>query len=56
MSACIKDLFDYDLVENCLKCGNNSLKSYFHKDKNREHGLQPHCKSCKKQYRKKTLY
>ena len=48
MSNCIKDLFDYDLVKKCLKCGNISLKSNFHKDKNREDGLQPYCKSCKK--------
>ena len=48
MNNCIKDLFDYDLVEKCLKCGNISLKSNFHKDKNREDGLQPDCKSCKK--------
>ena len=53
MSTCIKDLIDYDLVKKCLKCGNISLKIIFHNDKNREDGLQPHCKSCKKEYRRK---
>ena len=50
MSNCIKDLYDYDLINKCLKCGNISLKSTFHKDKNREDGLQPHCVSCRTQY------
>ena len=53
MSNCIKDLYDYDLVKKCSKCGNISLKNNFHKDKNREDGLQPYCESCKKEYRKK---
>ena len=44
MSNCIKDLYDYNLVKNCSKCEIISLKSNFHKDKNREDGLQPHCK------------
>ena len=35
MTTCIKDLYDYDLIKNCLKCGNISLKSNFHRDKNR---------------------
>ena len=49
MIAYIKDLYDYDLVKNCLKCGNTSLMTNFRKDKKREDGLQPHCvKSCKK--------
>ena len=48
MSAYIKDLFDYGLIKKCLKCGNISLKSNFHKDKNRDDGLQTYCKSCKK--------
>ena len=50
MSSCIKDLYDFDLVKNCLKCGNISLKSNFHKDKNRDDGLQPYCISCRTQY------
>ena len=43
MSSCIKDLFDFDLVKKCPNCENISLKSKFHKDKNREDGLQPYC-------------
>ena len=50
MSRCIKDLYDYELIGKCLKCGNISLKSKFHKDKNREDGLQHFCKSCRTQY------
>ena len=50
MSNCIKDLYDYDLINKCLKCENISLKSIFHKGKNREDGLQPHCISCRTQY------
>ena len=30
MSNCIEDLYDYDLVKKCSKCGNISLKSSFH--------------------------
>ena len=50
MSSCIKDLFDYDLVKKCLNCQNISPKSNFHKDKNREDGLQPYCLFCRTQY------
>ena len=46
MSNCIKDLYDYDLVKKCLKCGIISLKSNFHKNKNSNDGLFSHCKSC----------
>ena len=50
MSNCIKDLYDYNLVKKCLKCGNISLKSNFHKDKNRENDFQLHCICCRTQY------
>ena len=50
MSNCIKDLFDYDLVKKCSKCGIISLKSNFHKNKNMNDGFQPYCKSCIKKY------
>ena len=50
MSNCIKDLYDYDLVKKCLKCGIISLKSNFHKNKNRKDGLQSHCKFCVNEY------
>ena len=39
MSNCIKDLYDYDLVKKCSKCGIISLKSNFHKDNTRNDGL-----------------
>ena len=32
MIAYIKDLYDYDLVKKCLKCGNISIMSNFQKD------------------------
>ena len=50
MSNCIKDLYDCDLVKKCCRCGIISLKSNFHKIKNMNDGLHPHCMSCKKQY------
>ena len=46
MSNSIKDLYDYDLVKKCLKCGNISLKSNFLKNKNMRDGLNTHCKNC----------
>ena len=52
MSNCIKDLYDYDLVKNCLKCGIASLKSNFHKNKNKIDGLNTYCKSCINQKQK----
>ena len=48
MSTCIKNLYDYDLVKKCSKCGIISLKSNFFKNKNMNDGFQPYCKSCKK--------
>ena len=50
MSNCIEDLYEYDLIKNCLKCGNISLKSNFHKNKNRKDGLQSRCKFCVNEY------
>ena len=50
MSNSNKDLYDYDLVKKCLKCGNISLKSNFHKNKNRKDGLQAYCLCCRTQY------
>ena len=46
MSNCIKDLYDYDLVKKCLKCGNISLKSNFHKIKKSKDRLFSQCKFC----------
>ena len=42
MSSCIKELNDYNLIKKCSKCGNISLKSNFHKDKNGKDGLISH--------------
>ena len=47
MSSCIKELFDYDLVKKCSKCGNISLKIIFHKDKATKNGLNPIYESCR---------
>ena len=33
MSACIKDLYDYDLVKKCRVCKNVLLKTNFHEKK-----------------------
>ena len=33
MNSCIKELYDYELVEKCSKCETISMKSIFHKDK-----------------------
>ena len=46
MSACIKDLYDYELIKKCLKCEIVKLKSNFHKNKKSKDGLFSHCKSC----------
>ena len=46
MSTCIKDLFDYELVKKCSKCGIVKLKSNFHKRSKSSDGLQPQCKNC----------
>ena len=46
MSSCIKDLFDYDLVKKCSKCGIVKLKSNFHKNNKSKDGLFSYCKYC----------
>ena len=48
MSSCIKDLYDYDLVEKCSKCGIMSLKSKFHKIKAKSNGYRSECITCRK--------
>ena len=50
MSNCIKDLYDYDLVKKCSKCGIISLKSNFFKDKSKNDGLKAICIFCSKKY------
>ena len=46
MSNCIKDLYDYDIVKKCSKCGIVKLKSNFHKNIKSSDGLNKHCKNC----------
>ena len=46
MRACIEDLYDYDLVKKCLKCGKISLTSNFHNNKKSKDGLFSQCKFC----------
>ena len=46
MSSCIEELFEYDLVKKCSKCGTIYLKSNFHKNKITKDGLFSQCKSC----------
>ena len=51
MSTCIKDLYDYDMVKNCSKCGLISLKSRFYKKSISKDRLDLQCISCfKKNY------
>ena len=54
MSNCIKDLFDYNLVKKCSKCGNLSLKSNFHKNNKSSDGLVSQCKCCL--FQKQRIY
>ena len=48
MSNCIKELYDYDLVKKCSKCGIISLKNKIHRDLKKYDGLTSHCKLCQK--------
>ena len=41
MSTCIKDLYDYELIKKCCRCGILSLKSNFYKDKTNRNGYRP---------------
>ena len=50
MSNCIKDLYDYDLVKKCSKCGIVSLKSNFHKNKLTKSGLRSECITCRRKH------
>ena len=50
MSNCIKDLYDYDLVKKCSKCGIVKLKSNFNKDITKKDGYRPSCKICCQNY------
>ena len=50
MSNCIKDLYDYDLVKKCSKCGIIKLNSNFYKDITKNDGYRPSCIRCTNQY------
>ena len=50
MSNCIKDLYEYELVKKCSKCGIKSLKSNFHKNKTKRDGYRSECRLCSKEY------
>ena len=50
MSNCIKDLYDYDLIKKCCRCGIISMKSNFHKNKKSKDELSSVCKGCMKDY------
>ena len=42
-----------DDIKRCSKCGNVSLKSNFHKNRNMSDGLHSYCIPCRKDYGKK---
>ena len=50
MSTCIEELYDYDLVKKCSKCGIISLKSNFYKDSIKKDGYISECIFCSKEY------
>ena len=56
MSSCIKELYDYDLIKQCCRCGILSLMCIFYKDKTKRNGYRPKCKICSKKYSKKYYY
>ena len=50
MSDYIKDLYDYDLIKKCSKCGFISSKSNFHKNKLTKSGVRSECITCRRKY------
>ena len=46
MSACIKDLYDYDLIKKCSECRIVKLKSNFYKRLKSSDALRSYCKFC----------
>ena len=50
MSNCIRELYDYELVKKCSKCGTVSLKSNFLKNKQTKSGLRSECIACRRKY------
>ena len=55
MSSYFKDLYDYDLVKKCCRCGSFSLKSNFRKKFKSKDGLDPRCRLCRIQYYDQSL-
>ena len=50
MSNCIKDLYDYDLIKKCSKCGIISSKSNFQKNKLTKSGVRSECITCRRKF------
>ena len=50
MSNCIKDLYDYDLIKKCSKCGIISIRSNFYKDCIEKDRYKSGCIFCSKEY------
>ena len=50
MSNCMKDLYDYNLVKKCCRCGILKLKSNFHERSLSKVGLINQSKICGKEY------
>ena len=46
MSNCIKDLYNYNLIKRCCRCGNISLKSISHKNEKSKDDSFSQCISC----------
>ena len=45
----MKEIYDYEFVKKCYKCGIILLKSNFQKNKTKYVGLNSNCKVCRKQ-------
>ena len=54
MSNSIKDFYYYNLIKKCSKCGINSLKSNFHKNKLTESGVRSESIACRRKYDKEN--
>ena len=50
MINCIKELFEYNLIKNCSKCGIISLNSNFHENKLTKDGVRSKCITCRRKY------
>ena len=50
MSNCMKDLYDYNLVKKCCRCGIVKLKSNFHERNLSKVGLINQSRNCGNEY------